>query len=163
MLISKLGRKGTMMGASVFYALSYLCLVAAQNVWMLFIGRFLCGLSTGITSIATPTYVSETVSPHVRGMLGSCFQLMITIGVLYMDVLGALGSWRWLSVAGIALSLVWGLLLLWTPESPAYLLSQKDIDGARRAMVFLRGHLYIETELAEVQRSMEEAATKTFR
>jgi hypothetical protein len=60
-------------------------------------------------------------------------------------------------VAGIALCLVWGLLLLWTPESPAYLLTQKDFDGARRAMVFLRGHSYIETELAEVQRSIEEA------
>jgi MFS family permease len=90
LLISKLGRKGTMMGASVFFALSYLCLAAAQNVWMLFAGRYLCGLSAGITTIATPTYVSETVSPHVRGMLGSCFQLMITIGVLYVDVVGEL-------------------------------------------------------------------------
>jgi MFS family permease len=88
MLISKLGRKGTMMGASVFFALSYLCLAAAQNVWMLLAGRYLCGLSTGITAIVTPTYVSETVSPHVRGMMGTCFQLMINIGFLYMDVVG---------------------------------------------------------------------------
>ena len=45
--INKLGRKGTMMYNSVFFALSYLCLAAAQNVWMLFVGRFLSGMASG--------------------------------------------------------------------------------------------------------------------
>merc|ERR1740123_2723243 len=67
--INKLGRKGTMMYNSVFFALSYLCLAAAQNVWMLFVGRFLSGMASGITSIATPTYLSEIASPSVSGML----------------------------------------------------------------------------------------------
>ena len=73
-LVGRLGRKGTMFWNSVLFALSYLLLAAAQNVWMLFAGRYLCGMASGITTIAAPTYVSETVSPHVRGMLGSCFQ-----------------------------------------------------------------------------------------
>ena len=82
-LINRLGRKGTMMGDSVLFALAYLCLAAAQNVWMLFLGRILCGFACGITTIAAPTYVSEVSSPKIRGTLGSCFQLMVTIGVLY--------------------------------------------------------------------------------
>ena len=45
--INKFGRKGTMMYNSVFFALSYLCLAAAQNVWMLFVGRFLSGMASG--------------------------------------------------------------------------------------------------------------------
>ena len=68
---------------SVLFALAYLCLAAAQNVWMLFLGRVLCGIACGITTIAAPTYVSEVSSPKIRGTLGSCFQLMVTIGVLY--------------------------------------------------------------------------------
>ena len=72
-----------MIGDSVLFALAYLCLAAAQSVWMLFIGRIFCGIACGITTIAAPTYVSEVSSPKIRGTLGSCFQLMVTIGVLY--------------------------------------------------------------------------------
>ena len=82
--MNKFGRKGTMMGNSVFFALTFLCLAAAQNVWMLFIGRFIIGMATGIASIASPTYVSEVTSANVRGMLGSCFQLMVTIGKFHL-------------------------------------------------------------------------------
>lgn len=161
-LVGRFGRRATLFWTTAFFALAYLCLAAAQNVWMLFIGRYLSGMAAGITTIAAPMYVSETSSPHVRGMLGSGFQVMITIGVLYVDIVGALCSWRWLSVACIALCLLWGILMLFVPESPAYLLSIKDYDGARDAMQFLRGHPYIETELSEIQLSIEEAARKTF-
>ncbi len=49
------------------------------------------------------------------------------------------------------------------PESPSYSLSKKNYDAAREAMQFLRGHPYIETELSEIQQSMEEAASKSFK
>ena len=83
-LMERFGRKGTMIGDSLFFALFYLFLAAAQNVWMLFIGRFFIGMATGIASIASPTYVSEVTSANVRGMLGSCFQLMVTIGKFHL-------------------------------------------------------------------------------
>lgn len=161
-LINRLGRKGTMMGDSVLFALAYLCLAAAQNVWMLFLGRILCGFACGITTIAAPTYVSEVSSPKIRGTLGSCFQLMVTIGVLYTGIVGAFVTWRWLSVACLALSLLWSLAVLVNPESPAYLMSHKNYDGARASLQKLRGHAYIETELSQTQASLEEAASQRF-
>lgn len=163
MLMNKFGRKGTMMGNSVFFALTFLCLAAAQNVWMLFIGRFLGGMASGITTIACPTYVSEVASANVRGTLGSSFQLMVTIGVLYPGIIGAISTWRWISVACIVWCLVWAVLLLFCPETPAHLLAQKNFDGARQSLQFLRGHELIETELAEAQSTIEDAANKEFR
>jgi len=161
--INKLGRKGTMMYNSVFFALSYLCLAAAQNVWMLFVGRFLSGMASGITSIATPTYLSEIASPSVRGMLGSCFQLMVTIGVLYVGIIGAFLSWQWLSVACLALTLIWGLLMSTCPESPVYLCQKGDEEAARASMQKLRGEqTNIEEELLELQEGIEATANKTF-
>ncbi len=59
---------------------------------------------------------------------------MVVFGVLYVDVIGYFGSWRWLSVACIAVCLVWSFALLIVPESPAYLLSQRDVEGARKAL-----------------------------
>ena len=160
--MNNVGRKGAMMGISAFFALTYLCLAAAQNVWMIFIGRFLSGMASGLTTIATPTYVSEIASPNVRGMLGSCFQLMVTVGVLYPGIIGAIASWRWISVACIVWCLLWSILLCFCPESPAHLLAKKDFDGARKALQFLRGHELVETELAEAQMNIEEAQSKNF-
>ena len=75
---------------------------------------------------------------------------MVTIGVLYPGIIGAVTTFRWVSVACIAWSLVWSLCLLWLcPESPRYLLTLKDYDGARQALQFLRGHELVETELAQ--------------
>ena len=39
-------------------------------------------------------------------------QVMVVIGVLYIDVVGAAGSWRWLSVSCIALCVLWDGILL---------------------------------------------------
>jgi hypothetical protein len=59
---------------------------------------------------------------------------MVVVGVLYVDIVGYFGSWRWLSVACIALCLIWVLALIFVPETPSYLMSKKDFDGARRAL-----------------------------
>jgi len=163
LLMDKVGRKGSMMGISVFFALSYLLLACAKNVWMLLIGRFLTGIASGMTTISAPTYVSEISSANIRGMLGSSFQLMVTIGVLYPGIIGAIATFRWVSVACIAWSLVWSLCLLWLcPESPRYLLTLKDYDGARQALQFLRGHELVETELAQQVSSIEDATNQKF-
>ena len=118
-----------MIANAVLFSLAYLCLVAAQSIYMLFAGRLLVGMASGITTIAAPTYVSEIASPIIRGMLGSFFQLMVTIGVLYVGVVGAFLSWRWLSVACLGTALLWAFLMLISPESPVYLLSKGDVQG----------------------------------
>ena len=54
--MDKVGRKGSMMGISVFFALSYLLLACAKNVWMLLIGRFLTGIASGMTTVNWHNY-----------------------------------------------------------------------------------------------------------
>ena len=65
---------------------------------------------------------------------------MFTIGVFYSGTVGAMtSSWRWLSVSCIAWCLVWEILLMFCPESPLYLLTKEDFNGARLSLKFLRG------------------------
>ena len=61
----------------------------------------------------------------------------------FKGIVGAFVTWRWLSVACLGLSLLWSLTVLVNPESPAYLMSHKDFDGARASLQKLRGHDYI--------------------
>ena len=64
-----------MMVLTVMFSMAYLILASAQNVWMFYIGRCLTGFTSGVTTIATPTYISEVASAKIRGMLGSAFQV----------------------------------------------------------------------------------------
>ena len=66
----------------------------------------------------------------------------MSVGILYVDLLGlALGSWRWMSVACLALGLVWAVLLTAVPESPVHLLANRRFDAAREALQVMRGHM----------------------
>ena len=68
---------------------------------------------------------------------------MFTIGIMYSSIVGAMtDSWRWLSVSCMVWCVIWSILLLFCPESPLYLLTQKDVHEARQSLKFLRGLFY---------------------
>jgi len=154
-MMGKLGRKGAMIATAVMFALSYLLLVLAPNMWVIYAGRIASGLCTGIASGVCPVYVAETASANVRGFLGSCVQLMVTFGVLFVFIMGITGSFRWLSVFCIGCCVVWILLLLLIPETPAYYLSKKKYREARESLEWLRGGVNVETEYEEIQRGAQ--------
>ncbi|VFV41564.1 solute carrier family [Lynx pardinus] len=68
-------------------------ITAAQNVWMLLGGRLLTGVACGIASLVAPVYISEIAYPAVRGLLGSCVQLMVVTGILLAYLAGFAVGW----------------------------------------------------------------------
>jgi len=88
---------------------------------------------------------------------GSCVQLMVTIGVLLAIVVGVCNSWRWLTIACLAMVVVWALLLLAVPETPAYQLTKKRYREARQSLEWLRGTVQVEAEFEDIQRSVEDS------
>ena len=134
LLMTKLGRKGAMMTGAAMFAVSYLLLVVAPNVWVIYAGRFCTGVCTGICSIVCPVYVAETATASRRGFLGSCVQLMVTFGVMLVIVIGVFGSWRWISISCLVMIAVWMIALVFVPETPAHYLSQKKYREARESL-----------------------------
>lgn len=53
-LVDKVGRKLSLMLCSIPYVFGYIVIISAQNVWMLYFGRTLTGLASGITSLVVP-------------------------------------------------------------------------------------------------------------
>ena len=83
---------------------------------------------------------------------------MVTFGILHVSVIGKFLGWRWITVGCIAIIVVWTILMLFIPETPHYLLTKKKYDAAKASLEFLRGHPYIENELAEIQESVEDSS-----
>ena len=102
--------------------------------------------------------MGETATPDNRGLLGSCIQGMVTVGVLLGMGIGSFNSWRWLSVVCLLADLAWAFLLLLVPETPAYLLSKNKEYEARASLSWLRNGSNIEEELLEIKTSLEESS-----
>ena len=75
-----------------------------------------------------------------------------------MDVIGWKLGWKWITVGCLAVVVLWAILMLFIPETPHYLLTERKYEAARTSLEFLRGDGYIENELAEIQESVEDSA-----
>uniref|UniRef100_H9G930 Solute carrier family 2, facilitated glucose transporter member 8 n=1 Tax=Anolis carolinensis TaxID=28377 RepID=H9G930_ANOCA len=141
-LVERTGRKLTLMLCAVPFVFGFTVILSAQNAWMLYLGRVLTGVASGITSLVVPIYISEIAHSGVRGMLGSCVQLMVVIGILGAYTAGLVLEWRWLAVlCSIPPCLLLGSMAF-MPETPRFLLlRQKREHEAVAALRFLRGPL----------------------
>ncbi|NXO04178.1 GTR8 protein, partial [Rhinopomastus cyanomelas] len=156
-LVDKAGRKLSLMLCSVPYVFGFIVIVSAQNVWMLYFGRMLTGLASGVTSLVAPVYISEVSHPKVRGMLGSCVQLMVVTGILGAYTAGIMLQWRWLAVLCSFPPCIMLLFLSFMPETPRFLLNQNKHSEAIAALWFLRGpHADHEWECRQIEASAQE-------
>ncbi|XP_014798293.1 PREDICTED: solute carrier family 2, facilitated glucose transporter member 8 isoform X1 [Calidris pugnax] len=156
-LVDKVGRKLSLMLCSIPYVFGYVVIISAQNVWMLYFGRVLTGLASGITSLVVPVYISEISHPKVRGMLGSCVQLMVVTGILGAYVAGITLKWRWLAVLCSFPSCIMLLFMSFMPETPRFLLNQNKHSEAIAALCFLRGpHVDHAWECRQIEAGVQE-------
>eukprot|EP00076_Gallus_gallus_P031639 XP_024997177.1 solute carrier family 2, facilitated glucose transporter member 6 isoform X1 [Gallus gallus] len=157
LLNDHLGRKLSIMFSAVPSAVGYALMASAQGIEMLLLGRVLTGYAGGVTSASIPVYISEISHPGVRGMLGTCPQIMAVLGSLILYVLGLLLDWRWLAVAGEVPVLTMILLLCFMPNSPRFLLSQGKEDEALRSLCWLRGK---DTDYAQEYEQIKDSVRK---
>jgi hypothetical protein len=54
------------------------------------VNTVITGMMGGAFSLTAPVYTSEIAHKDIRSMLGSCFQLMVTVGILFVYGLGIL-------------------------------------------------------------------------
>ncbi|NXL92359.1 GTR8 protein, partial [Alectura lathami] len=156
-LVDKVGRKLSLMLCSVPYVSGYIVIIAAQNVWMLYLGRMLTGLASGITSLVVPVYISEVSHTNVRGMLGSCVQLMVVTGILGAYIAGMTLKWHWLAVLCAFPPCVMLLFMMFVPETPRFLLNWNKRAEAIAALQFLRGpYVDHEWECRQIETNVEE-------
>ncbi|KAM6400112.1 solute carrier family 2, facilitated glucose transporter member 8 isoform 2-T2 [Rhynochetos jubatus] len=156
-LVDKAGRKLSLMLCSVPYVFGCLAIASARAAWMLCFGRLLTGVASGITSLVAPVYISEIAHPGVRGMLGSCVQLMVVTGILGAYAAGTVLQWRWLAVLCSFPACGMLLFMSFMPETPRFLLNRNRRSEAVAALRFLRGpHADHDGECGQMEAGVQE-------
>ena len=137
----KFGRKKTLFWIGLSFLISSIGAALANDVNSFMVFRFLGGLGIGASSVVAPIYISEIAPAKHRGKLVISFQLNIVLGILIAYVsnyfISGLGEndWRWmLGIVGLP-SLLFSILILFTPESPTFLLLHRnDKEGAKKVL-----------------------------
>ncbi|CAM1509010.1 Fc.00g027490.m01.CDS01 [Cosmosporella sp. VM-42] len=128
-LADRLGRRRTLMIASVIWVVGAVLQCSAQNVGHLIVGRIVSGLAIGITSSQVLVYLAELAPSETRGRIVGIQQWSIEWGILIMYLISygcsihidGPSAFRiaW-GVQGIPGFILFGALFFF-PESPRWL------------------------------------------
>lgn len=135
-LADRYGRKPILYFVAVLYLLSAIgCAIA--SLWELFLlFRLFGGIAVGISSVVGPVYTSEIAPAKDRGKLTGTFQIMIVTGIFTAYLTNFLfmqetGSWRYMLGIMALPAALFILLLKYIPESPRWLLQQRQVEKAK--------------------------------
>ncbi|XP_070160344.1 facilitated trehalose transporter Tret1 isoform X2 [Polyergus mexicanus] len=161
-LADLIGRKTAMLFMVVPFTIGWLLIIFSKSMLMFYFGRFITGVSGGAFCVAAPLYTSEIAESEIRGMLGSYFQLMLTVGILLSYVLGAvLENMITLSIISGIVPLIFFAVFFFMPESPVYYLKKGNQEAARKSLSRLRGDQYdVEVELQAHREALEKTSRR---
>jgi len=139
----RFGRRPTLLGVGLLYFVSAVWSGLAGDVWSFIVARFIGGVGVGVSTVASPLYISEIAPPNQRGRLAGLFQFNIVFGILaafvsnYLIEGSGANDWRWMLAAEAFPALAYTLACLAIPESPRWLLLQGSETARRRAIEVL--------------------------
>jgi SP family facilitated glucose transporter-like MFS transporter 8 len=170
----RFGRKIGLACAALPQLFGWSCQYFVSQPTTLIALRMLIGLGVGMGSAVTPVYIGEVAPTSLRGSLGACNQLMVTIGIFLANFLGSTEfeleddvqtyhDWRGLAAVGGALSaaLFVGMLTPLTPETPCWMAKQGNNEGTLRSLERLRRQGTVAAEAHEVVRQATSSSLQT--
>ena len=139
-----MGRKLTVYATAAVFVFSAIVTALCYQVSGLLVGRFLVGVGVAVSAIVDVTYLNEISPPEWRGMVVSCNELFVTVGVLLAFLMGWLVAplpkgWRLLFGFPIVISMCWLSAMFNLPESPKWLLATGRSDDALRVYRTIEG------------------------
>lgn len=126
------GRKIALITYGIPMVVGWFLIFIAKSVPLIMIGRILTGICAGLISGTAPSYVVEISTVEIRGLLGTLFQVCVTIGILMVYVFGSFLSWNWLAFVSLIPGLLMSIAMILMPETPIWLLTNsKDCDHSQ--------------------------------
>lgn len=136
--------------------------------------RIVGGIGVGMASAIVPMYIGEISPAHIRGRLVSLNQFAIIFGMLVvyfvnwgiangqtLEWINTIG-WRRMFLSEAIPAGLFGILLLFVPESPRYLALKQKNNEAFRILERINGRLRAVEILEDIQKTIERRSGKLF-
>lgn len=156
--MDRYGRKKTLLITEIPLIIGWTVIAFATNIEMIYVGRLLTGLGSGLVGAPARVYISEVTQPHLRGMLAAMAAACISFGVLFQYTIGSFSSWSTLAGVSAIVPTIALIAMSLMPESPNYLVAQSKPEKAAKSLSRLRGSKYdIQREVNHLQNFAEKS------
>jgi len=179
-LSRKYGRRRSLMLASILFFISALGSgfpesfifpvgEPSMNLLLLFnTYRIIGGIGVGLASAVCPMYIGEIAPADIRGRLVSFNQFAIIFGMLVVyfvnwgiakgqpiEWINEIG-WRWMFASEAIPAFLFGIFLIFVPETPRYLsMIGKDAEAKRVLTKVIGNESKVAVILAEIKESLQ--------
>lgn len=144
--VEKFGRKQALTLTAALFIIGTILVATTHGFSCLFWGRFILGISIGISAYCAPLLISEIAEEHQRGRYVLINNIGITGGEALAFFLGymlqdyAHDSWRLMFILGILPALFLLIGIQFIPQSPRWLLKKGHTQAALNVLIKLRNN-----------------------
>lgn len=150
-LLDRWGRKKTALVLAVPQIISWLILILAKNVTLLYISRIIGATSYIAANGVILAYIAEISDKDFRGTLLTYINVSFDVGVLFVVTVGALVSYSNLNLIMLSTPILFILTFIFMPESPYFYVICNEDNKARDSLIKLRRNINEETILLELK------------
>lgn len=161
-LMKRIGPKKVLILSAIIQCIGWLLIIFTRSVSILYLIRFLFGISMGIVFTITPLYFAEISNPEVRGAVSVSFETMLYLGHVVEFAVGPNVSYNVLAIVSITIPVAFLILSFWMAESPYYLVKKNEIIHAKHVYSKLTG-VYGEISLRDEMDRIREHTKETQR
>lgn len=155
-IIDRIGRKFTIFLSSIPIIMAWLCIGLTSSTIIMLTGRFIVGISNGLSCNAVPIYLGEIASPKVRGLLTSLFPVSAVLGIFLIFIFGAFLSLNTASLVSLPVPVLFIFTFLFMPESPYFHLMKGNEKMAVESLKALRGQEDVTDEFNRIYTAAKE-------
>lgn len=160
-LAEKKGRRISLSFSTIVFIFGAAFQTGAPTMGVMWFGRIFSGMGIGMLSMCAPVYIAECSPEHIRGALGTLWQLAITAGIVIASAanLGLMywvEGWRISYGGNILFALGMLLALFFMPESPRWLAAHSTEEETRKALKRIRFEDEIDMEYLKISIEIEE-------
>ena len=148
----KLGSKCILIISSILGGLGWFLIILSHDVYSMIIGRLLSSSQVGICMTVANIHMSEICVEENRKFLSALVVAQAKWGLCLIYFLGIFLNAQWLAVVALISVFSYTILLLWTPQSPNWLLRQGYERKARSTLIEINGVDFdVNTEIDELK------------
>ncbi|KAJ6648625.1 Facilitated trehalose transporter Tret1, partial [Pseudolycoriella hygida] len=116
----------------------WIIVLFTTRIELLYLGRFLGGLTAGGACVCVPLFVAEIADDHIRGILGSFLMMFTCVGVMISYIAGAYLTYNTAPLVIMVFPIIYLVSFLLLPESPTDLMKQKRFADAAVSLRFYK-------------------------
>ncbi|XP_051165869.1 facilitated trehalose transporter Tret1-like isoform X2 [Leptopilina boulardi] len=152
-LVDRLGRKRTLLFFAIPQIISWILIILAKHVYILYIARFICGIGCWASFNITTIYLGELSNKNIRGTLINISSASFNFGTVICVTCGAFLHYDTMNIILLIIPTLFLLTYKFLPESPYFYIRQKEYKKAATCLIKLHGTnnlKYLEEEIKRI-------------